>query len=318
MNNYKIIILLFIIFLGCKTEKKNINIAQNKNEIVNNLDSIKQIIPPFGYADVIKTVLIDKNDNGRFDTSIATFEKDLDDLKFKSSLKNNIAFFKEDYFDNLPLDKINTADFHLSSKYLLCNGIKLHFISHKKLGNRIYIASIINDMIVDMKWIYFSYQGEMGFTYYKLFNIDKNYAVSIRNYEFTDEPFKSNPIIKYKINSQGKFIRYYDKNGNVKTEQELGFVKSNKRQEKWVEIKENKSLYNDVNFQKDKENYTDYYTYMEANYKDGLPIGEVKFFKLIQDSNQNGQPIFLSRKKGKLIYTETYENGEIKDRKFVK
>ena len=180
------------------------------------------------------------------------------------------------------------------------------------MGNRLYLVAVKDNKITDVKWIYYNYQGEMGFSYYKLFAINFNNIITINDYEFTDTPIKKFPKEKFQVNNEGIFVRYYDKNGKFKNLNDNGYVENNKRQGKWTEIKKNSVLEeNPANSQ-----WNDYYTYMEATYNQGIPLGELKFYKLIQKYNKNGLPIISSRKKGKLIYTEVYENGKMIKRIF--
>ena len=70
---------------------------------------------------------------------------------------------------------------------------------------------------------------------------------------------------QYKISSQGKFMRYYEKDGVYTTEFEYGQVKNNVRDGIWIEKKGNylaKGL-----------------TYLEANYKEGIAEGDFKYYK---------------------------------------
>jgi len=103
---------------------------------------------------------------------------------------------------------------------------------------------------------------------------------------------------KYQITPQGKFIRYYEQDGILKNDEEQGLVKNHTREGKWVEM-------NNVYF-------------IEAEYKEGLPINEWKYYKIVQNFTEDGIPILSSRKKGKLLYTEIYANGTLVKREFIK
>lgn len=204
MNKYKIIYVVLIAFLvSCKTERKNRDIAQN--DIRKPLENL--VTPPFGDSNLIKSKVINAEDSGEFDRSVSSLEKQIEGLDFANNLKDDISFFNEDNDSNFRLESQNSADFKMSSKYLIYKDFKLRFVSNSKFGNRIYLASFKGDKIVDLKWIYFHYQGEMGFSYYRFFYIDKNYTISIRDYEFTEDPYKAKPLSKYKINASGKFIK---------------------------------------------------------------------------------------------------------------
>ena len=58
--------------------------------------------------------------------------------------------------------------------------------------------------------------------------------------------------------------------------------------------------------------------YLEAEYQDGLPINEWKFYRMEQEYDENGRPILSTRRKGKLLYTKMYDNGEFVKKEFVK
>ena len=194
-----------------------------------------------------------------------------------------------------------------------CN--KCEFVEHQTQNVLVTIGK--DNTIKDKLLISYINGSDLGQAS-RFFVIDDKEIIHQKSFKSDELGVTFTGYEKYQINENGNFIRYYEKNGIFKTDAEHGIVKNNKRQGKWIEIKENNYLHNWVKSQKDKKEYPDYFTYMEANYKDGLAIDEAKVFKLIQKYNQNGQPILSSRKKGKLVYTEMYENGEMKVRKFLK
>ena len=89
----------------------------------------------------------------------------------------------------------------------------------------------------------------------------------------------------------GKFVCFYEKNGSFKNEEEQGIVKNAMREGKWIEKKSN-ALVNKP-------------TYLESYFKEGEPTGEWKFYNYTAD------------KKEELLYTESYENRNLVERKFV-
>jgi hypothetical protein len=288
---------------------------KNNDEIYFNSEPNNRIYLPFGYADVSKKIVFtDKGlSSDRFDNSVSAFEAKIETLNFIPYPVKNLDFLKE-YETQDSYEGLSNYKLRISSKYIQINTTRIYFISFKHRGNNLFMMSVNGNKIIDVKKVYYHYQGEMGFTYYTFFYINKKNIISLRNYEFTEDPLKVQLLEKFQINKNGKFIRYYEKNGNFKNSEEKGFVKNNKREGKWIEMKYNSNLYK---LDKEKQE-TDYYSYMEANYNNGLQNGETKFFKLIQKFDDNGEPILSSRKKGKLVYIETYKYGELIEVKFVK
>jgi hypothetical protein len=185
------------------------------------------------------------------------------------------------------------------------------YIVHQTQNILISIGN--NNIVIDKLIISEIIGNDLGLSS-SFFLIDKNKIIHIKYFESDELDVDFVKYEKFQINKNGKFIRYYEKNGNFKNSEEKGFVKNNKREGKWIEMKYNSNLYK---LDKEKQE-TDYYSYMEANYNNGLQNGETKFFKLIQKYDDNGEPILSSRKKGKLVYIETYKYGELIGVKFVK
>jgi hypothetical protein len=138
----------------------------------------------------------------------------------------------------------------------------------------------------------------------KYFYMDEDEIIHVKYFHKEEEFVYFLRYEQYQISPQGKFIRYYDQDGELKNEEEQGRVKNHTREGKWVEMKPN--------------GFTGSSTYLEAEYKEGLPVGEFKFYNLEQQYTDEGKPIVSTRKKGELLYTETYQNGELKERKFLK
>ena len=149
----------------------------------------------------------------------------------------------------------------------------------------------------------FSYGG-----YNKFFYIDENAIIHIK-YFMGDEIYTHfTRYLKYKISPQGNFIRYYAQNGMFSSDEERGLVKNHTREGVWIEMRRNEYVSLSRNFE-------DSYTYLEAHYKDGLPVGVWRFYKLEREyDEESGRPVLSSRRKGELLYTETYENGRLVSR----
>lgn len=96
---------------------------------------------------------------------------------------------------------------------------------------------------------------------------------------------------QWQIKPNGRFVRYYENNGAFENDEEKGFVLNTMREGKWIEKKPN--------------GFVNKKTYLEAEYKDGEPIGEMKYYSMENDF------------KTTLLYIETYKNGEMVKREFV-
>ncbi len=316
MNKIFSLFLIFIFFSCFQknnfSEKKETRSSINKKEYSLNqfTDSLNL---PLGYERIT-----DKQFNSDI-SAIKYFNNLIDILNFYT--KDSLIIKSQGYSENelfyYPI-KHNLIKTHLSDKIIRINKVDLILISTKNKTNlnpnrnqeNIFLVSLKENSIHESLRIYSNFVGEFGFKDSRFFYIDKDGIINIRDYSQEEGKPQISNIMKYQVTPQGKFIRYYDKDGSFKNEEEQGIVKNHTREGKWVEMKPNYFI--------DSKNYQDNYTYLEAQCKDGLPIGEWRFYKLEQDYNDNGEPIFSTRKKGELLYTETYKDGELLERKFVK
>ncbi|MCZ4243602.1 hypothetical protein [Pedobacter punctiformis] len=293
--------------------------STDKRPFFLNTNKINCITLPFGYSDISKRITIDSILSAIRDENKL---KELNSLKFEEVIKKDFLLLPEEYDVFLPFsnninekyDRIKIAsDFLCYGEYSLYFTAVFNTVRYAKpFIEKIYLISTKDDKLIDMKRIYLNHEREMGFSNNTLFNIDKNYIISLQDYEFTDDPFKLKPLNKYQILPSGKFSRYYDNDGFYKNDEEQGMVKNHNREGKWIEFKSNGYM----DLQKYPE-FTDPYTYLEAEYKNGLPIGKWKFYKLLQKYNEEaGEPILSTRKKGQLIYTEIYREGILEKREF--
>lgn len=108
------------------------------------------------------------------------------------------------------------------------------------------------------------------------------------------------------LNAEGYFIRYYDTNGLYQNKREQGLVKNNTREGLW-KIKNNIS----------PDDKLGLYTYLEANYKDGMPEGKWSYFVLNHEKDFESQSDITIPAKGPLLFTEIYKKGEMVKREFV-
>lgn len=321
--NYACFILLFLFNNStAQTNKKEANRpvhGSNERCIVFNTDKKNSIRLPFGDAAISKRLSIDSvlsiiQDQGK-SRAVST-------LKFDQVIEKKLLSLSEEYDVSFPYNKSVNEKYNkvkIAADFIPYGGYSLHFMAVYNTARyaepfieKMYLISVKDNQPVDMIRIYLHHEGEMGFANYTLFYINKYYKISLQDYEFNDDPFKPKPPHQYQILANGKFSRYYDQNGLYRGEEEEGVVMNHCKEGKWIEFKSNHHV--------DLEQYpafTDSYTYLEATYNKGLPSGKWKYYKLLQEYNEEtGEPIVHTRKKGPLIYTESYENGTLEKREF--
>lgn len=321
--NYTFILLLFMLlsnYCTAQTEKKSLNIPVSvKGSTFFNADKKNCIALPFGYSNISKQLPVDSI------LSVIQDHRGLENLyalKFEQLLKNDLVVLPETYDVSFPFEQAIGKEYSqigIDSNFIRHRGYSLHFLAVYNVARysepfveKIYLISVKKGKPVDVKRIYLHHEGEMGFTDYTLFYIDKNFIISLRDYEFNEDPFRQKPVYKFQLLSNGTFIRYYDQNGLYKTDEEQGLIKNHHKEGKWIEFKANR--YVDL---QEYPSFTDSYTYLEARYKGGLPDGKWNCYKLLQEYNEEtGEPIINTRKKGPLIYTELYKNGLLEKREF--
>jgi len=130
----------------------------------------------------------------------------------------------------------------------------------------------------------------------KYFYIDENRIIHVKHFLSIDNQTTKNYAEKFQILSSGKIVRYFDKDiGDYKSESETGKVKNHTQDGKWIEIKNNK--------------YVGEYTYLESNYKEGIPVGVWKFYNSV-DKITKGT---------KLLMIENYsDSGELLKRDVIR
>lgn len=312
---------LFSCYSKAQTENKAVKSevhSTDKGSFSFNTNKADCITLPFGYSDISKRITVDPALSAIQDENKL---KELNALQFEKSIKKDLVSLPEEYDVFLPFSNTVNEKYDrikIASDFLCYGNYSLYFMAvyntvryAQPFIEKMYLVSTKEGKLIDMKRIYLNHQGEMGFASHTLFNIDKNYIISLQDYEFTEDPFKLNPLQQYQILPSGKFAGYYDHDGPYKNDEEQGLVKNHHKEGKWIETKPNGSM----DWQKYPE-FTDPYTYLEAEYKNGLPVGTWKFYKLQQKySEETGEPILNTRKKGKLIYTETYREGALQKRK---
>ncbi|PUV23911.1 hypothetical protein [Sphingobacterium athyrii] len=319
---FAVLLFLFSSYSKAQTKRKLIDTvvhAAVKEAIFFNTNKADRITLPFGYSAISKELSIDSIlsmvENGNM-------IKEINALRFDQPVKKDLVLLPEEYDVVLPFSKhVNEKydNIKISSRFLYYGTYSMYFMAvyntvryTDPFIEKMYLISTKEGQLIDIKRIFLHHEGEMGNTNYTLFNIDKNYIISLRDYEFSEDPFRIKPLHKYRILPSGKFSRYYDHDGFYKNDEEQGMVKNHSREGRWIEFKLNSCI--------DLKNYptfTDPYTYLEATYKNGLPVGKWKFYKLLQKYNEEtGLPILNTRQKGQLIYTEVYREGLLEKREF--
>lgn len=321
--NYLCFLLLYL-FLSknSKAQTKSVDLntslsTSNEGTFFFNTDKKNCIRLPIGYADFSKQLNID--------TMLSILQNqsgNLNALKFDQLIEKKSISLPEEYDVAFPFNENTRVDqdkVSIASDFFICGAYSLHFMAvyntvsyAEPFIEKMYLISVKDNKPVAIKRIYLHHEREMGFADYTLFYIDKKYRVSLQDYEFNEDPFKPKPIHHYQILANGKFSRYYYHNGFYKSDEEEGLIKNHSKEGKWIELK--------VNHCVDLEQYPEFidrYIYLEATYKEGLPTGKWKYYKLLQEYNEEtGEPIIDTRKKGPLIYTESYENGTLEKREF--
>ncbi len=318
--SFTVLFFLFSCYSRAQTENKIISTearSTDNGSTVFNTNKADCISLPFGYSDLSKRTTADATlpviqDENKL--------KEINSLQFEKSIQKDWVSLSEEYDVFLPFNK-NINEKHnpikIATKFLCDGKYSLYFMAvyntvryADPFIEKIYLISTKDNKPVDMKRIYLHHEGEMGWANYTLFNIDKKYIISLQDYEFSESPFTLKPLQKYQLLPSGKFARYFDKEGLYKSDEEQGMVKNHKKEGKWIEYKSNSFI--------DKQQhpeFTDSYTYLEAEYKNGLPAGTWKFYKLLQKYNEEtGEPIINTRKKGPLVYTETYKDEVLEKR----
>lgn len=311
---------LFSCYSKAQTENKVIETeihSTDKGSFSFNPSKADCITLPFGYSDISKRKTVDSvlpaiEDKNKL--------KALNALQFEKEIKKDLVLLPEEYDVFLPFSNTVNEKYDqikIASHFLCYKDLSVYFMAvyntvryTEPFIEKMYLVSTKDGKLIDMKRIYLNHQGEMGFANYTLFNIDKNYIISLQDYELTENPFQLKPLHQYQILPSGKFVRYFEKDGPFKNDEEQGLVKNHHKEGKWIETKPNGSM----DLQKHPE-FTDPYTYLEAEYKNGSPAGTWKFYKLLQKySEETGEPLLNTRKKGSLIYTEMYKESVLEKR----
>ena len=329
-------LILFLLFIACKGGNKNLNPPQT----IQGNDSLVQIkvesiplefiskIPdfelPLGNIYLLKTIFPSKfglpletdEDGAYLNLKSDVFTKKIQSitdtwkkisntdgfnytLTIEDSLKYSMYsnFGKQVVRENYEfIGKIKNKDFIiLLGKHTSDNALNSY--------NFINIVTVSVDGVIIDDLILYKQEFDYVSSYSTYSFMDNQMIVSSKNFFAIEGEYSCEKKERHKIAYDGKFIRYYDKNGNYKNEIEEGLVENNTREGPWVEKKMN--------------TYVNDFTYLEAHFEDGKPVGEWSYFVLKYKRNSEGQADLSIATKGALLYTEMYKDGEMIKRDLV-
>ncbi|MDR0332280.1 MAG: G5 domain-containing protein [Dysgonamonadaceae bacterium] len=159
------------------------------------------------------------------------------------------------------------------------------------------LVSIFNGRIIDNLIVAYTFSDGIGASS-QFFYYDDSGIIHIKQFGEDDDGWNVFAgYQKYQITPHGRFIRYYEQNGIFENDNEQGLVQNHTREGKWVDMSNT--------------------FYIEAEYKDGLPVGKWHYYQMLRDFTEEGFVILPSRRKGELLYTETYENGRLVSREII-
>jgi len=302
----------------------NVIVAQYKNKIY---DSLKEYPLPVGD----KLVLInfpekwkissmyeevDKEDKGKYEIITDSLYSNLGSFMHKISLKinkekdssnyfqnsvNMYFNYYEDYTDYNYMHKIEKSVTVPIGKIINLNNNNNNLLFTLEVNS--WGSSYLNIVTIDSKGniidginigysknvFEFSHSGKYYF-------IDKNRIIHLKSFLSLETETLLQRYEKYQILSNGKIVRYFNKDsGKFNNNEEKGNIQNHTKEGKWVETKPNM--------------YIEEHTYAEAKYKKGLPFGIWKYYNLVAKT----------KKGDKLLMQEEYDkNGKLLKRTILK
>lgn len=282
------------------------------------LDSLsKNITLPYGYEGV-ETISFPKHwycGDGYIEGSLKKNNYPIkDSIKYAKDYFSILKFYGKNLIDHnkktnssilknsIPLLSINSTQennensfFYPYIKLPKINNYSVYGITFRKddyTYNPLFILLDDNNNITDYLTS-FEYTRPSQITT-KVIYIDENYIFNIVSFDNIDG-FEVETGIKEKYTIfKGKFVKFYEKNGYLNKKNEQGLVENNTKEGKWNEF-----TYEDG---KNKPIY-----FLESSYRLGVKNGMFKYYNLTENLE-----------KGMLFYTDTYENGKMVKREFVK
>ena len=301
-------------FKGCATIRKYNK--EGENLLVVNITS-PDINLPYGNGLVLNQFK-DKWDFAGKSDEKSKDEADLDSLIYglhseieKSSIlappdnESMLRFIKDSIFYQREYILIDSCRFVKSSEIdfktpfqvysLLLHGKRYLENSEYEEEQIIELLITVNKGVIVDKLIISKITGNdldrsMCFSY-----IDSSFIIHTKYFTHDEEREYSGLYKKYRISTDGKFIRYYEQNGYYTNEWEKGLVQNHTREGRWEDMNMNYII--------------------NSEYAGGLSVGEWKYYNIEQDYDDEGYVILSSRKKGKSYMIEKYKGGVLINRK---
>jgi hypothetical protein len=325
------------------------NIAYRENSLIKNINKNIPIThyPPFGNKALVDTIF-PETWQSQFGENFLEHSKEKIQVIFDSILSDNRDKNIEEKLNalknlfcenNFPIayydDMVHVFDGNFSTEksspianFRFNNNINVTLFSSKPviLNTGKYIAeynnyryqrndmiSSIDGKIIDSLNVYYDTSWSI-IEIYKLFYIDKNKIIHIKYFSADEEFTNFIRYDKYKVSDKGKFVKYYDVDGEFENDEEHGFVKNHVREGKWIETRPNGYI------RSHKEiGYNIHCTYLEAEYESGIPVNNWKYYKSSQKHADKTRILIPCSKNnsGDLLYMENYEQGKMVSRKFM-
>jgi hypothetical protein len=340
---FSINIFLFPLFAFSQLLSAPVQMDKGLQKIIGEVSKNRTMILPYGD----KNLLQQYDDNWKFYNTKNTNENSIKNPRFDSLVGQLDIFFQSD-FENKARAKTTVSYVGNSVLFLPHFAIPTStskkkksieircskFISEKDFTTYSVVFSGIDDCtnceytvkrtqnilisvnrdnkIVD-KLLIGNVEGNDLGLYRLYFYIDPNKIIHLKDFSSDELEDGFLNYEQYQILPNGSFARYYADDGVVKNNTEQGTANEHKRDGKWIEKKQNYNI--DLS---NNKNFKDNYTWLEAIYKNGVPVGQWNYYKLLQKYDDKGHAILSSRKKGKLLYIENYSNGVLKKKLFVK
>ncbi|MFD2561425.1 hypothetical protein [Aquimarina rubra] len=271
----------------------NMNERPEIEKTIEKIDKYYKVFNLWSKEDSIKVSYNDsKNDYSSTPENYRYYDIPLVSAK-KSKLTENNLFYCRPYESFVKTGKISdldTFDVYLYStfpKYYDHN-----FGNNCNGDNPVTVTDLVvkskEGKLIDACNIYYSTNEPVN-TYQVYPYIDNNFIITLQSM-MGGESFQYIRNEKWQIKPNGKIVRFYEKDGLYKGREEQGLVKNSMREGVWIEMKPN--------------GFVNEMTYLEAEFKEGEPINEWKYYS------------FKNFNKGNLLYTETFKNGKLHKRVF--
>jgi len=332
MKNIIYLMFVIIVLTSCEKEKKNLALEKSpvsKKEIKDTIvidelynkkfdKHLQKLSLPIGNL-LVLTEFPDKWDlreedveekKGKYEIICDSLSFDLSSYMYENSLKfdenslthlqNPISMcfnYYEDYTnyayahkikktETIPISEIKNFKDNINLVFTL--NVNARYLNALTVNSKGSIIDCIN-IGYTQNVFEFSYSGKYYF-------IDKNKIIHLKSFISLEIEEIRQRYEKYQILSNGKIVRYFDKDsGKYKDKEEEGNIKNHTKDGVWVETKSNM--------------YIEEHTYVEAQYKLGKPIGIWKYYNIVNDT----------KKGNKLLMTEEYDtNGNLLKREILK